>query len=156
MKMKGRCNMKKMKKWYLVITVLGIIFLVMSCNVFEPKEPIPAAAISAIYALSKAKAAGGIAEVKEVQDRKDLCYIMAYVTSLPGETTPLNEGLDKAKIFTGTLVKSAVNILRGYDIKQDVSVWAQLPLKEGGVEVLGHARYDAGSDTFYDFERLAP
>jgi hypothetical protein len=79
---------------------------------------------------------------------------MIYIKSLPGEATTLNEALEKAKIFTGTLVKKAVEILKKYDINQDTSVWAQLPLKEGGVEVLGHARYDAKDEIFHDFVRL--
>jgi hypothetical protein len=144
----------RMKKWYPVIIVLGIILLIMSCGGSKKKAPIPTAAISEIYALNETKAANGVVEVKEVQDRAEFCYIMIYIKSLPGEVTPLNEALDKAKIFTGTLVKSAVDILKGYDINQDVSVWAQLPLKEGEVEVLGHARYDAKNGTFHDFVRL--
>ncbi|MFC1533482.1 hypothetical protein ACFL7M_08990 [Thermodesulfobacteriota bacterium] len=144
-----------MKKWFLVITALTIILPVISCG-GSKKLPIPSAATSEIYALSETKAVGGIVEVKEVQDRVDFCYIMIYVKSLPGEVTTLNDALDKAKVFTGTFVKSAVKILKRYDINQDVSVWAQLPLKEGGLEVLGHARYDAKRDTFHDFERFKP
>ena len=55
-----------------------------------------------------------------------------------------------------TFVESAVKILKKYDINQDVSVWAQLPLKEGGVQVLGHARYEAKKGTFHDFKQLEP
>jgi hypothetical protein len=150
--MKGRL---RMKKWYLASIVFGIILAVMSCGRSE-KLPIPSAAISKIYALNETKAVNGIAEIKEVQDRAEFCYIMIYIKSLPGEVTTLNDALDTAKVFTGTLVKSAVNILKGYDINQDVSVWAQFPLKEGGVEVLGHAKYTAKHDTFHDFVRLEP
>jgi hypothetical protein len=150
--MKGRL---RMKKWYLAIIVIGIVLAVMSCGGSE-KLPIPSAAISKIYALNETKAVNGIVEVKEVQDRAELCYIMIYIKSLPGEVTSVNEALETAKVFTGTLVKSAVNILKGYNVNQDVSVWAQLPLKEGGVEVLGHAKYIAKQDTFHDFVRLEP
>ena len=144
-----------MKKWFLVITALTIILPVIGCGGSE-KLPIPPAAISEIYALSETKAVGGIVEIKEVQDRADLCYIMIYIKSLPGEVTALNDALDKAKLFTGTFVKSAVEILKRYDINQDVAVWAQLPLKDEEVEVLGHARFDAKHETFHDFERLEP
>ena len=147
--------MKNMKKWFLAITALTIILPVIGCGESK-KPPMPSAAISEIYALNETKAVGGIVEIKEVQDRQEFNYIMIYVKSLPGEATTLNEALDKAKVFTRTLVKSAVDILKRHDINQDASVWAQLPLKEGGVEVLGHARYDAKHNTFHDFERLEP
>ena len=144
-----------MKKWHLIIIVLTVILSGISCS--KPKT-IPPAATSEIFALSGARIwlYGKYVEVKTVEDRSDYCYIMIYIKSLPGEATSLNEGLDKAKVFTITLAKSAVDILKGHDINQDVSVWAQLPLKGGGVEVLGHARYDAKHETFHEFERLEP
>jgi len=148
-----------MKKWYLVIIVLGIILSVMSCDVFESKKkPIPPAAISEIYALAGARSwlYGEYVEIKDVQDRADFCYIMIYIKSLPEEATALNDALDKAKVLTKTLLESAVKILKGYDINQDVSVWAQLLLKGGEVNVLGHARFDAKTGTFNDFEQLEP
>ena len=142
-----------MKKCYLIITALTIILPVISCG-GSTKLPIPPAAISEIYALNEAEAVAKSVEVKEVQDRADFCYIMIYIKPLPGEVTALNDAFDKAKVFTRTVVESAVKILKSYDINQDVSVWAQLPLKEGGVNVLGHARYDAKKSIFHDFERL--
>jgi uncharacterized RmlC-like cupin family protein len=145
-----------MKKWYLVILVIGIILSIMSCDALKPKKAIPPAAISEIYAMAGARTwlYGEYVEVKDVQDRKDFCYIMIYIKSLPEEPTTLNEALDKAKVFTRTFVESAVKILKRYDINQDVSVWAQLPLKEGGVQVLGHARYEAKKGIYHDFEQL--
>jgi len=150
--MEGRFNMKK---WYLIITALTIILPVIGCG-GSTKLPIPPAAISEIYALNEAEAVTKSVEVKEVQDREDFCYIMIYIKPLPGEVTALNDAFDKAKVFSKTVVESAVKILKRYDINQDVSVWAQLPLKEGGVNVLGHARYDAKTGTFHDFEWLEP
>jgi hypothetical protein len=153
--MKGRL---KMKKWYPAIIVLGIILSVMSCDVFKSKKPIPPAAISEIYALAGARSwlYGEYVEVKDVQDRGDYCYIMIYIKSLPDETRTLNDALDKAKVFTKTFVESAVNILRRYDINKDVSVWAQLPLKGGEVNVLGHAEFDSKKGNFHDFEKFEP
>jgi len=147
-----------MKKWYLAITVLTIILAVMSCDAFKTKKPIPPAAISEIYAMAGDRSwlYGEYVEIKDVQDRADFCYIMIYIKSLPEEPTTLNDALDKAKVFTRTFVESAVKILKKHDINQDISVWAQLPLKGGGVNVLGHARYDAKSSTYHDFERLEP
>jgi hypothetical protein len=153
--MKGSFNMKK---WYLVIIVLGIIVAVVSCDAFKSKKPIPPAAISEIYAMAGDRSwlYGEYVEIKDVQDRADFCYIMIYIKSLPEEPTTLNDALDKAKVFTRTFVESAVKILKKHDINQDVSVWAQLPLKEGGVNVLGHARFVAKTGTYHEFERLEP
>ena len=147
-----------MKKWCLVPTVLVIILTVISCDFFKPKKPIPEAAISEIYALAGARSwlYGEYVEIKDIQDRADVCYIMIYIKTLPEEATTVKDALDKARVFTRTFLKSAVKILKKYDIDQDVSVWAQLPLKEGGVNVLGHARFDAKTGTFHDFERLEP
>lgn len=144
----------KLKKWYLVITVLAITLVVISCETLRPKAPIPPAAISEIHALSGSEAFAKYVEVKEVQDRKDLLYIMVYVKSLPGEFTTLEDALAQAKPFTRMFLESAVEILNRHGINQDVAVWVQLPLKEGGVNVLGHAKYDGR--IFHDFERYEP
>ena len=143
-----------MKKWYLVIIVLTIIFLGINCGVSRTK-PIPPAATSEIYALSEARTwlYGKYVEVKDVQDRSDSCYIMIYIKSLPGEVTTSEAALDQAKVFTKTFIESAVKVLSKYDINKDVSVWAQLLLKDGEVNVLGNVSYDAKAHTFHDFER---
>ena len=141
-----------MKKWYLVIIVFTVILSGISCS--KPK-PIPPAATSEIYALSEARIwlYGKYVEVKDVQDRSDSCYIMIYIKSLPEEVTTLKDALDQAKVFTRTFIESAVKILNKYEINKDVSAWAQLLLKDGEVNVLGHTRYDAKARTFHDFER---
>jgi hypothetical protein len=148
----------KMKKCYLVIIVLGIVLSVMSCDVLKSKEPIPPAAISEIYALAGARSwlYGEYIEIKDVQEREDYCYIMIYIKSLPGEVTTLKDALDQAKVFTGTFIESAVKILNQSGINKDVSVWAQILLKGGEVNVLGHTRYEAKNHTFHDFEQYAP
>ena len=145
-----------MKKWYPILTVLAVILTVISCDLFKSKKPIPPAAISEIYAMAGARTwlYGEHVEIKDVQDRENYCYIMIYIKSLPEKVTTLNDALDKAKVFTKTFVESAVKILKKYDINKDVSVWAQLPLKGGEVNVLGHARFDAKTGAFHDFERL--
>ncbi|MFC2052454.1 hypothetical protein ACFLT4_06975 [Chloroflexota bacterium] len=143
-----------MKKWYLVSVILAIVLLTIGCT--PPPKPIPPAAISEIYAMSEAEAVREYVEVKDVQDREDYCYIMIYITSLPGEFTTLEDALPQAKTFTRTFVEAAVKILNRYDINKDLSVWAQLPLEEGGVTVLGHAEYDAKRQTLHDFERYTP
>jgi hypothetical protein len=143
-----------MKKCYLVIVVLTVICLGMSCGVSRTK-PIPPAATSEIYALSEARTwlYGKYIEVKAVEDRSDFCYIMIYIKSLPGEVTTLKDAVDQANVFTKTFIDSAVKILNKYEINKDVSVWAQLLLKDGEVNVLGHTRYDAKTRTVYNFEK---
>ena len=147
-----------MKKCYLVIIVIGIILSVMSCDALKSKKAIPPAAITEIFAMAGARTwlYGEYVEVKDVQDRKEFCYIMIYIKSLPEEPATLTDALDKANVFTRTFVESAVKILKRYDINQDVSVWAQLLLKGGEVNVLGHAKFDAKTGTFNDFEQLEP
>ena len=142
-----------MKKWYLVASILATVLLAIGCA--APK-PIPPAAISEIYAMSEAEAIKDYVEVKDVSDRGDYCYVMIYIKSLPGEFTTLEDALPQAKTFTRTFTEAAVKILSRYDINKDLSVWAQLPLEEGGVTVLGHAEYDAKRNTLLDFERYEP
>ena len=142
-----------MKKWYLVASILATVLLAIGC---APAKEIPPAAISEIYAMSEAKDVRDYVEVKDVSDRGDYCYVMIYIKSLPGEFTTLEDALPQAKTFTITFTKAAVKILNRYDINKDLSVWAQLPLEVGGVTVLGHAEYDAKTNTLYDFERYKP
>jgi hypothetical protein len=146
-----------MKKCYLVIALLAVICLDISCGVSRTK-PIPPAATSEIYALGEARTwlYGKYVEVKAVEDRSEFCYIMIYIKSLPGEVTTLKDAVDQANVFTRTFIDSAVKILNKYEINKDVSVWAQLLLKEGEVNVLGHTRYDAKTRTVHDFERYEP
>jgi len=136
-----------MKKWYLVATILATVLLSIGCA--APKLISPAA-ISEIYAMSEAEAIKGYVEVKTVQDRGDYCYIMIYIKSPLGEFTTLEDALPHAKTFTKTFIEDAVKILGRYDINKDLGVWAQIPLKEGGVTILGHTEYDGKN--FKDFE----
>jgi hypothetical protein len=111
---------------------------------------VPPAAISEIYTLSEAEDVREYVEVKTVQDRGDYCYIMIYIESPLEEFTTLEDALPHAKTFTKTFIEEAVKILGRYDINKELGVWAQIPLKEGGVTILGHTEYDG--KTFYDFE----
>ena len=115
---------------------------------------IPPAAQSEIYALSGSEAFEKYLEVKDVSSREDYYYIMVHIKSLLGEFTTLEDALVQAKAFTRTFDEAAVKILNRYDINEDVAVWVQLPLKDGGVSVLGHVYYDG--KTFHDFERYKP
>ena len=144
-----------MKKRYFIIAVLIFILPIIGCEKFK-KAAIPPAAITEIYALTEAKDVAKYVEVKDVQDRKDFCYIMIFIKSLPEEPTTLDAALDQAKKFTKEFVESTVKIFKKYNINQDISVWAQLPLKDEEVSVLGHARYDAKHDKYIDFERYVP
>ncbi len=142
-----------MKKWYLAVPILATVLLTIGC---ASPEMISPAAISEIYAMSEAEAVREYVEVKDVSDRGDYCYVMIYIKSLPGEFTTLEDALPQAEAFTRTFTEAAVKIMNRYDINKNLSVWAQLPLEEGGVTILGHAEYDAKNNTLHDFERYKP
>jgi hypothetical protein len=137
-----------MKKWYVIASMLATVLLAIGC---APPKSIPPAALSEIYAMSEAEDVRDYVEVKTVQDRADYCYVMIYIKSLPGEFTTLEDALPLAKKFTMTFAEAAVKIINRYDINKNLSVWAQLPLEEGGVTLLGHVEYKGR--TFHDFER---
>lgn len=145
-----------MKPQYLVSLLVLLVALLVTIGCGGTEKTIPPDAIDEIYALSEDELVSKYAEVKEVQDRKDYCYIMGYIKFVPEEVTNLEDAYTQAELFTRTFVESAVEILNKYDVDKDVSVWAQLPLEDGGVTVLGHARYDAKSDSYYNFERYKP
>ena len=142
-----------MKKWYLVAFILSAVLLAVGCTP-PVKVELPPAAQSEIYALSGSEAFEKYLEVKDVASRKDYYYIMVYIKSLPGEFTTLEDALVQADGFTKNFLENVVEILNRYDINEDVSVWVQLPLKDGGVSVLGHVYYDG--KTFSAFERYKP
>jgi len=143
-----------MKKWYLVVAGLTILLAVISCGGPSggTKAPIPQAAITEIFTLNELEAIGKFVEIKEVQDRAEGCYMMIYIKPLSQKRMGFGEAGKQAKSFTGIILKDAVKILGKYNINQDVTVWAQLPSKERGVTVLGHAEYDAKRCAFYDYE----
>jgi hypothetical protein len=144
----------KMKKWYLAIAGLTIILAVIGCGKLGAHVPVPQAAITEIYALSDVKGVAEFVEIKEVQDREDGCYVMIYIKSLPTKPTNLEDAITEAKSFTMSILEDTVKILKKHDINQDAAVWAQLPSKEIGITVLGHARYEAKKDTFHEFVKL--
>jgi hypothetical protein len=141
-----------MKKWYLAIAGLTMILAVIGCGKLGSKAPIPQAAITEIYALSDVKGVAEFVEIKEVQDREEGCYMMIYIKSLPKKPTSVEDAITQAKSFTMSILEDSVKILSKHEINQDVAVWAQLPSKEIGITVLGHARYDAKKKIFHDFE----
>jgi len=145
----------KVKSKYLanVLVVVVALLAVIGC---EPvKLAIPREAIDEIYAMNEDELISKYAEVKEVQDRKDYCYIMVYIKFVPEEVTNLEDAYVQAELFTGTFAESAVKILNEHGINEDVLVWAQLPLEDGEVTVLGHTGYDSTLES-YNFERYEP
>ena len=115
---------------------------------------IPETVLSAISAISDPAAIGDRIEIQEVRDRGDYAYIMIFIGSPQGEFTTLDDGLARAQTATLALVHAAVEIINKHDINKDVRVWAQLPLRDGGVTVLGHAAYEAKGKSFREFERF--
>ena len=136
-----------MKKLFIVTAILAAMLVVIGC---APKE-IPPAAITEIYAMSDADDITDYVEVKDVSDRGDYCYVMIYIKSPSGEFTTLEEAIPKATTYAMNFTEAAVAILDRYDIDKKLSVWAQLPLKEGGVTIIGHAEYDG--KRILDFEK---
>ena len=64
------------------------------------------------------------------------------------------DALVQANGFSKDFCQKVVAILKRYDVNQRVSVWVQLPLKDGGISVLGHVDYNG--NTIQDFERNKP
>ena len=114
---------------------------------------IPETVLSAISEISDPTAIGDRVEIQEVRDRGDYAYIMIFIGS-PGEFTNLDDGLARAQTATLALAHAVVEIINDHDINKDVRVWAQLPLGDGGVTVLGHAAYEARGKAFREFERF--
>ena len=114
---------------------------------------IPDTVLSAIAEISDPAAIGDRIEIQEVRDRGDYAYIMIFIGS-PSEITTLDDGLAQAQTATLALARAIVEIINEHDINKDVRVWAQLPLSDGGVTVLGHAAYEARSKSFREFERF--
>ena len=143
-----------MKKWYLAASILATILLAIGCA--PARVAIPPAALSEIFVLSATDPIGKYVDIKEVQDRPDLLYIMVYIKSLPGQYTTLQDALPEAKNITRTVVESAVAILKKNNINEPVSVWVQLPLQGGGVTVLGHVEYDGKNYKDFQVYTTAP
>jgi hypothetical protein len=131
-------------------TLFGLALLASGC---ADDKVIPETVLSAISAISDPAAIGDRIEIQEVRDRGDYAYIMIFIGS-PGEFTTLDDGLARAPTATLALARAIVEIINKHDINKDVRVWAQLPLRDGGVTVLGHAAYEAKSKSFHEFERF--
>ena len=140
-----------MKKWYLVFPILAIVLLAIGCS---SAAKVPPAAISEIYALGSSEAFEKYLEVKDVAPREDFFYVMVYIKSLPGTFTTLEDALVQANGFSKDFCQSVVAILKRYNVNQSVSVWVQLPLKDGGASVLGYVEYNG--KTIQDFKRYKP
>ena len=141
-----------MKKWYLAIPILAIVLLAIGCSSSAAK--VPPAAVSEIYALGGSEAYEKYLEVKEAAPREDFFYVMVSIKSLPGAFTTLEDAVVQANGFSKGFCQQVVEILKRYNVNQRVSVWVQLPLKDGGMSVLGGVDYDG--KTIRDFERYKP
>ena len=92
--------------------------------------------------------AGACPEVSEVYVATDDERILQCVKDFGGKAV-----LTSRRHASGSdrIAEAAVKIINRYDINKNLSVWAQLPLEEGGVTLLGHVEYKGR--TFHDFER---
>ncbi|MFC2038333.1 hypothetical protein ACFLUG_00980 [Chloroflexota bacterium] len=140
-----------MKKGFLIAIILATVILAAGCA--QPK-PVPPAGISEILALSEAVETKDYVEVQAASDRGEYFYVMIYIQPVSGEFTTLEDAIPQAKKYTMEFAEAAVKILSKYEIDKTLTVWAQLPLAEGGVTILGHSEYDG--ETFLDFETYTP
>ena len=131
--------------------LFGLALLASGC---AETTVIPETALSAISAISDPAAIGDRIDIQEVSDRGDYAYIMIFIGSPPGEFTTLDDALTRAQTATLALVHASVEIINQHDVNKDVRVWAQLPLRDGGVTVLGHAAYEARGKLFREFQRF--
>ncbi len=131
--------------------LFGLALLASGC---AGAKVIPETVLSAISAISDPTVIGDRIDIQEVSDRGDYVYIMIFIGSPLGEFTTLDDGLTRAQTATLALAHASVEMINQHDINKDVRVWAQLPLRDGGVTVLGHAAYEARSKSFQEFERF--
>ena len=145
------CTVKgsRMRRIY-PATLFAMALLASGC---ADDKVIPETVLSAISAISDPAVIGDRIEIKEVRDRGEHAYIMIFIGS-PGEFATLDDGLARAQTATLALAHAIVEIINEHDINKDVRVWAQLPLRDGGVTVLGHAEYEARSKSFHEFARF--
>lgn len=145
------CTVKgsRMRRIY-PATLFAMALLASGC---ADDKVIPETVLSAISAISDPAVIGDRIEIKEVRDRGEHAYIMIFIGS-PGEFATLDDGLARAQTATLALAHAIVEIINEHDINKDVRVWAQLPLRDGGVTVLGHAEYEAKNKSFHEFARF--
>jgi len=143
--------------WYLMslAVLLGILFGLIGCGETTPKPQITSSIKQEIYAIGQDEAVNRYIEIREVEDKQGYLYVGINIKYDPEIITNLEDAYVQAQVYTNAIAKDTVKILNKYNINQDVSVWAQLPLGDGEVALLGNTWYSAQSNS-YTFKRYKP
>ena len=128
-------------KRVLLPTLVIVILLLSACGVEQ--VTIPQSAIDEIYAISQDEIVSRHIEVTRVEDKSGYCYIMIDIKYIPELITNLEDAFTQAEIYTNAVAQDTVKILNKHGIDEDVSVWAELPLGNNEVALLGNTWYDA-------------
>ncbi len=142
--------MRKLLFWSFIL--LSIMILSVGCSSESGK--IPQAGVNEIYSLDQDTSR--YIQIKNVTDESDYCRITIDIVYNPEIITGLEDAYDQAEIFTKAIAQDAVAILKSHDADKDISVWAQLPLGEGEVALLGNTWYYADSQEYTQFKRYKP
>lgn len=130
---------------------LLILCFVLGCG--EQTAKVPEQAISQIYALtSTGTSVHRFARIQEFEDKGSYCQINIDIVPDAEFVTNLQDAFEQAEIYTDAIAHDVVDILEKHNVQKNISVWAQLPLGEGKVALLGKTWYNAGTKT-YRFER---
>ena len=116
------------------------------------EQTVPRGAIDEVYALDEE--ADKYIEVLEAEDTRWHFKVRLTVKYVPAVMPDLEDAYSAAEAFTHAIAEETVAVLARYGIDKDVSVWAELPLGEGKVAILGNTRYSAERQS-YRFERFA-
>lgn len=138
-------------KRIILLFLLVLLLLLLSCTTSN-QPTIPQAAINEIYAgpAYDDEIVNKFIEIKCVEDKGSYCHIQIVIQ--PEECEDLELAFELARVFTDYIAHIAVITLDKYGINKDVFVWAQLPLGNNEVALLGRTWYDASSNT-YEFKR---
>jgi len=146
-------------KRILLISAILVAMLLSACtapSTAPPTEqPVPQSAIDEIYSISQDETVGRYIEVRKIEDRGDYLYVGINIKYDPEIIAELEDAFIQAEVFTDAVAQNTVKIINEHGIDKDVSVWAQLPLGDNEVALLGNTWYDAKLKN-YNFERYKP
>ncbi len=145
-----------MKRILLAIVLSSALLLAACGGTTEAPQPqITSSIKQEIYAIGQDEAVKRYIEIREVEDKQGYLYVSINIKHDPEIITNLEDAYVQAQVYTNAIAKDTVKILNKYNINQDVSVWAQLPLGDGEVALLGNTWYSAQSNS-YTFKRYKP
>jgi len=116
---------------------------------------LPSSAVNEIYAISQDETVGRYIEVRQVEDKGEYLYVGINIKYDPEIIAKLEDAFIQAEVYTDAVAQDTVKIINKHGIDKDVSVWAQLPLGNNEVALLGNTWYDAKLKS-YNFKRYKP